>query len=66
MTLIGYFLGQIPGVREHIEIVIIIVIFLSILPGIIAAGLEWRKKRHAGGAGALGLGLLTPALSHAI
>src|SRR5262249_34921672 len=35
MTLIGYFLGQIPGVKEHIEIVIITVIFLSILPGII-------------------------------
>ena len=34
MTLIGYFLGQIPGVKEHIEIVIIIVVvFLSILPG---------------------------------
>ena len=47
MTLLGYFLGQIPGVREHIEIVILIVIFLSILPGIIAAGLEWRKKRAA-------------------
>ncbi len=26
---------------------IIIVIFLSILPGIIAAGMEWRKKRRA-------------------
>ncbi len=46
MTLIGYFLGQIPGVREHIEIVIIVVVFLSILPGIIAAGLEWRKNRR--------------------
>ena len=47
MTLIGYFLGQIPGVKEHIEIVIIVVIFLSILPGIIAAAIEWRKKRRA-------------------
>jgi len=45
MTLIGYFLGQIPGVREHIEIVIITVVFLSILPGIIAAGREWMKTR---------------------
>ena len=51
MTLLGYFLGQIPGVRENIEIVILIVIFLSILPGIIAAGLEWRKKRRAAKAG---------------
>ena len=46
MTLIGYFLGQIPGVREHIEIVIIVVVFLSILPGIIAAAREWLKARR--------------------
>jgi membrane-associated protein len=50
MTGIGYFLGQIPGVREHIEIVIVVVVFLSILPGIIAGGREWMKKRRAGGA----------------
>jgi membrane-associated protein len=46
MTGIGYFLGQIPGVREHIEIVIVIVVFLSILPGIIAGAREWMKKRR--------------------
>ena len=46
MTLIGYFLGQIPGVKEHVEIVIIVVVFLSILPGIIAAAREWRKARR--------------------
>ena len=48
MTGIGYFLGRIPGVREHIEIVIIIVVFLSILPGIIAFLREWMKKRKSG------------------
>ncbi len=47
MTLIGYFLGQIPGVKEHIEIVIITVVFLSILPGIIAAAREWMKARKS-------------------
>ena len=47
MTLIGYFLGQIPGVKEHIEVVIIAVVFLSILPGLIAAFREWRKGRRA-------------------
>lgn len=36
MLLIGYFLGRyIPGVDKHIEIVIILVIFISLLPGII-------------------------------
>jgi membrane-associated protein len=47
MTLIGYFLGKIPGVREHIEVVILVVVFLSILPGIIAFAREWMKKRKA-------------------
>ena len=37
MLLIGYFLGSyIPGVEKHIEIVILVVIFLSLLPGIIS------------------------------
>jgi membrane-associated protein len=51
MTLTGYFLGQIPGVREHIEIVIVVVIFLSILPGIIAFARAWMRRRRASGAG---------------
>jgi membrane-associated protein len=45
MTLIGYFLGQFEWVRKNIEIVILLVIFASILPGIIAVALEWLKKR---------------------
>jgi membrane-associated protein len=48
MTGIGYFLGQVPGVREHIEVVILIVVFLSILPGIIAFAMERYKKRKSG------------------
>ncbi len=44
MTLIGYFLGQFEWVRKNIEIVILIVIFASILPGIVAFANEWRKK----------------------
>ena len=47
MTGIGYFLGRIPGVREHIEVVIVIVVFLSILPWIIAFGREWMKRRRS-------------------
>ncbi len=42
MLFIGYFLGRyIPGVERHIELVIMIVIFLSILPGIIG----WLRGR---------------------
>ena len=44
MLFIGYFLGHsVPGVEKHIDIVIGIVIFLSILPGIVA----WLRQRRA-------------------
>ena len=45
MTLIGYYLGQFTWVKKNIEIVILIVVFLSILPGLIAFAREWLKKR---------------------
>jgi membrane-associated protein len=42
MLFIGYFLGRyIPGVSDHIELVILIVIFLSFLPAIVA----WLRSR---------------------
>jgi membrane-associated protein len=42
MLLIGYFLGRyIPGIGDHIELVILVVIVLSFLPGIIA----WLRNR---------------------
>jgi membrane-associated protein len=44
MLLLGYFLGRyIPGVGGHVEKVIIVVVFLSVLPGIIG----WLKARRA-------------------
>jgi len=44
MILLGYFLGQrVPGVAQHIEIVVLAVILLSILPGLIA----WWRERGA-------------------
>ncbi len=50
MTLIGHYLGQFPWVKKNLEIVIVIVVFVSILPGIIAAAKEWLKKRRAAAA----------------
>ena len=45
MLLTGYWLGRyVPGIDKHIEKVILVVIFLSILPGII----HWIKERKAG------------------
>lgn len=47
MLFTGYFLGRyIPGVDEHIELVIIVVVVLSILPGLY----HWWKARRAGAA----------------
>lgn len=44
MLFTGYFLGRyIPGIDEHIDIVIVVVIFLSLLPGIIG----WLRQRRA-------------------
>jgi membrane-associated protein len=48
MTFIGYYLGQFAWVRRNIEIVIVIVVFLSILPGIVAYVRErWRKSNKS-------------------
>ena len=45
MLFTGYFLGRwVPGIDRHIEKVILVVIFLSILPGIIH---WWKERRRA-------------------
>jgi membrane-associated protein len=45
MLFTGYFLGRyIPGIDKHIEYVVLIVIFVSILPGIIG---WWRQRGTA-------------------
>ena len=45
MLFTGYFLGRwVPGIDRHIEKVILVVIFLSILPGIIG---WWKERRRS-------------------
>jgi membrane-associated protein len=45
MTLLGYGLGNsIPNLQDHIEKVIVVVVFLSLLPGLIE---WWRQRRRA-------------------
>ncbi len=44
MTLVGYFLGRtVPNIEKNIHLVVAVVIFLSLLPGIIA----WLRTRRA-------------------
>jgi membrane-associated protein len=48
MTLTGYFLGQaIPDIEKHIHIVVAVVIFLSLLPGIIAVARARLRRTPA-------------------
>ncbi|GAC1651544.1 MAG: VTT domain-containing protein [Gemmatimonadaceae bacterium] len=43
MLFTGYFLGRyIPGVAQHVELVIIAVVFLSVLPGLVS----WLRERQ--------------------
>jgi len=47
MVLLGYFLGNIPGIEKHIEKVIIVVVFLSISPALykwLQSKIRNRKK----------------------
>jgi membrane-associated protein len=48
VTVLGYFLGNVPFVKNHIELMILLVVFLSILPGIISVGRGlWERRRQA-------------------
>jgi membrane-associated protein len=49
MASLGYFLGKaVPGIDRHIDVVIAVVIFLSLLPAIIKFARDrWRLRRTA-------------------
>ena len=55
MLLIGYFLGRaIPGIDKYIEVMILVIVFLSILPAIIAWWRDRSKSKAAAAAAAPG------------
>lgn len=45
VTLLGYFLGNVPFVKEHLELMILLIVFLSVLPGLITVGRNVLKRR---------------------
>ncbi len=47
MTLLGYFLGTIPFIRQHNEKVILVIVLLSLAPAV----LHWWKARKGKGEG---------------
>lgn len=48
VTLLGYFLGNVPFVKDNLEFMILLIVFLSILPGIISVGRGLLERRRAG------------------
>lgn len=48
MTLTGYFLGsKIPGITDHLEVIILGILFVSLLPAFYSAGNAYLKRRRA-------------------
>jgi len=45
VTLLGYFLGNVPFVKSHIELMILLIVFLSVLPGLTAVGRNMLNRR---------------------
>lgn len=45
VTVLGYFLGQIPFVHDNIEVAILLIVFVSIIPIIVEMVLAKRRKR---------------------
>jgi membrane-associated protein len=44
VCLLGYFLGQVSLIADHIELALIVIVFISVVP----IGIElWRSRRHA-------------------
>lgn len=56
MSLLGYFLGNIPVIRDNLDKAILLIVFLSVLPMIIHAVQEKRAKKR----GETGHGLEVP------
>lgn len=51
LTLLGYFLGNVPFIKAHVELMILLIAVLSILPGIISVGRNVFGRRRVVGDG---------------
>ena len=46
ITLLGYFLGNVPFVKSHLELMILLIVFLSVLPALITVGRNLLQRRR--------------------
>ena len=47
VTLLGYFLGNVPFVKEHLQLMILLIVFLSVLPAVLTVGRNLMQRRRA-------------------
>lgn len=47
ITLLGYFLGNVPFVKSHLELMILLIVFLSVLPALATVGRNVLRRRGA-------------------
>jgi membrane-associated protein len=45
MTLAGYYLGRIPWISDHFELVVVTIVFISLLPVMAGGVRHWRARR---------------------
>lgn len=50
VTLLGYFLGQITFIQENVDIIFILIVFVSVIPIMLEVGKRFLASRKAGGA----------------
>ena len=50
VTVAGYFLGNVPFVHQHLETIILCILFVSMIPAFIAAWKGFRGRRRAAAA----------------
>lgn len=48
ITLLGYFLGQFSFIQHNIELILVLIVFVSVLPIILEVGRGWLAKRKEG------------------
>jgi membrane-associated protein len=46
VTLVGYFLGNVPYVHQNLEKIILVILFVSLIPAFIAAWRGYRGRRR--------------------
>ncbi len=45
ITVLGYFLGNVAFIRDHVEAIFLLIVFVSILPGVIAVAKKLLNRR---------------------